>query len=110
MAMALSMIVEITSLMPRLTFNTPATPEYAAPTVIPTSRIKATCSGAGNRTTPPTSAATKAASRYWPSTPMLNRFMRNPIAAAMPEMNNGVARLRMSIMVSSLLAWLIMSP
>ena len=59
--------------------------------------------------TPPTCAATNAASRYWPSTPMLNRFMRNPIAAAIPEMNSGVARLRMSIIVSSLLAWFSMS-
>ncbi len=108
-AMALSMMVEITSLIPRVTFSTPATPAYAEPTVMPTKRISMTCSGAGRWTTPPTSAATSAARRYWPSTPMLKRFIRNPIAAAMPEMNNGVARLRMSTCVSSLLACFSMS-
>ena len=109
-AMMLSMSVEITSLMPRLTFSTPATPLYVAPTVMPTSKITATWSGAGRSMMPPTWAATNAASRYCPSTPMLNSLMRKPIAAAMPEMNNGVALLRMSTIVSSLLAWLIMSP
>jgi len=33
-------------------------------------------------TAAPTTAATTAAIRYWPSTPMLNRFIRNPIATA----------------------------
>ena len=30
----------------------------------------------------PTTAAVNAASRYWPSTPMLNRFIRKPMATA----------------------------
>ena len=40
--MALSMIVEITSLIPRVTFSTPAIPAHAAPTVIATNRMKST--------------------------------------------------------------------
>ncbi len=35
MAMALSMIVEITSLTPRVTFSTPAMPAHSAPVATP---------------------------------------------------------------------------
>ncbi len=41
-AIALSMIVEITSLIPRVTFSTPAMPAYAEPTVIAVNRITMT--------------------------------------------------------------------
>ena len=40
------------------------------------------CSRPGRSTAPPTAAATNAARRYWPSTPMLNRFIRKPMATA----------------------------
>ena len=64
-------------------------------------RINGTCRIAGRLTMLPTWAATIAAKRYWPSTPMLNRFMRNPMAAATPDRYSGVARLKMSTWVSS---------
>ena len=50
------------------------------------------------------------ASMYWPSTPMLNRFMRKPMATATPDRYSGVARFSMSTWVSSLEAWTTMSP
>ena len=40
----------------------------------------------GRVAAPANEAAANDATRYWPSTPMLNRFIRNPIAAASPEM------------------------
>ena len=40
---------------------------------------------AGSQACPPTTAAAKAAMRYWPSTPMLNRFIRKPMATARPR-------------------------
>ena len=80
------MIVEITSLTPRVTRSRPAMPAHRAPASMAT-RIAPTmlsCPGsqacAGERP-----RAAKAATRYWPSTPMLNRFIRKPIAAATPE-------------------------
>ena len=82
MAIAFSMIVEITSLTPRVTLSTPAIAAQSAPTSTATTTMSAMCSGAGSTTAPPTAAAISAASRYWPSTPMLNRFIRNPIATA----------------------------
>ncbi len=44
-------------------------------------------------TAAPAAAATIVASRYWPSTPMLNRPMRKAIATARPARNSGIARL-----------------
>ena len=44
------MIVAITSLTPRLTLRTPATPAHAAPTTIASNRQNVTCSTAGRRT------------------------------------------------------------
>ena len=35
---------------------------------------------------PTAQAAMSEASLYWPSTPMLNRFILNPMATATPEM------------------------
>jgi len=81
-ATKLSMIVEITSLTPRRTLRYPAKPAQAAPTSIAARRTTPTCSTRGRWIVPPSAAATSAASRYWPSTPMLNRFMRKPIATA----------------------------
>ncbi len=76
------MIVETTSLTPRVVLRMPAMPAQKAPTSIATTRMSRMCSGPGRVTEAPTSAATIAASRYWPSTPMLNRFIRKPMATA----------------------------
>lgn len=81
-AMAFSMIVEMTSLTPRRTLSSPAIAAHPAPTSTATKMISAMCSGAGRVTAPPTAAAVSAARRYWPSTPMLKRFILNPIATA----------------------------
>jgi hypothetical protein len=53
-----------------------------APTSIAVSTMTSRCRGLGNDTEVPTTAAAKAARRYWPSTPMLNRFIRKPMATA----------------------------
>lgn len=55
--------------------------------------------GPGSENCEPTKAATTAASRYWPSTPMLKRFIRKPTATARPAMNSGTARLIMVVML-----------
>ena len=81
-AMKFSMIVEMTSLTPRVTLSRPAMPAHMAPTNMATAMTRPMCSGAGRTTAPPTAAASIAASRYWPSTPMLNRFILKPIATA----------------------------
>jgi hypothetical protein len=57
---------------------------HAMPTSIAVRRMTARWSGAGSVTAAPTAAATSAASRYWPSTPMLNRFILKPMATATP--------------------------
>ena len=57
-------------------------PAHSAPTAAPTSRITTACSTGGSATAPPTIAATHAASRYWPSMPMLNSFIWKPTATA----------------------------
>jgi hypothetical protein len=84
-AMALSMIVEMTSLTPRVVRRMPAMPAQAAPTNMATSRVAATLRKPGSRAAPAKVAARYDASPYWPSTPMLNRPIRNPIAAATAE-------------------------
>ncbi len=84
-AMKFSMIVEMTSLTPRVTLSRPAIPAQNAPTSIATARIRPTCSTGGRATAPPTAAASIAARRYWPSTPMLNRFILKPMATAMAD-------------------------
>ena len=81
-AIALSMIVEMTSLTPRVTLRAAAMPAHIAPTSIATTTMIVMCSGFGSENDPPTTAALKAARRYWPSTPMLNRFIRKPMATA----------------------------
>ena len=83
--MALSMIVEITSLTPRVVRRMPAIPAHAAPASMATMIAAMVFSLPGSQAAPAKAAAAKAATRYWPSTPMLNRFIRNPIAAATPE-------------------------
>ncbi len=100
-AMKLSMIVEITSLTPRVTFRRPARPAHRLPTTMAVRRMMATWNGPGSSSWAPTQAATNEASTYCPSTPMLKRFILKPMATATPAMNSGVARLRMSIMFSS---------
>ncbi len=76
------MIVETTSLTPRLVLRKPAMPDQKAPTSIATITMSAMCSGPGRLTLAPTSADIMAARRYCPSTPMLKRFMRKPTATA----------------------------
>ena len=55
---------------------------HAAPTTTATSMMKVTWNSAGNVTAAPAPAASNAAIKYWPCTPMLNRFILNPIATA----------------------------
>ena len=87
------MIELITSLTPRVTLRTATMPAQQAPTTIATTTINRTCSGPGRATAAPAAAATIVASRYWPSTPMLNRPMRKATATASPARNSGIARL-----------------
>ena len=84
-AMALSMIVEITSETPRVTRSRPAMPAQAAPTSIAARMAAAVLSQPGSHASPATTAAANDATRYWPSTPMLKRFIRKPMATATPE-------------------------
>ena len=79
--MALSMIVEMTSLTPRVDLrSTPAMPAHATPTSIATRRMTARCRTRRERERPRRRRRrSSAASRYWPSTPMLNRFILKPI-------------------------------
>ncbi len=83
--MTLSMIVEMTSLTPRVTLSTAAMPAQKAPTTTATSTTTIISSGPGRSSQPPTAAAKNAAIWYWPSTPMLNRFIRKPMATASPD-------------------------
>ena len=76
------MIVEITSLTPRVTLRTPAMPAQIEPTSIATTSPSTTLRKPGRIAAPTTIAAAYDAIWYWPSTPMLNRFIRKPMAAA----------------------------
>jgi hypothetical protein len=60
-----------------------------------TSMMNAICKGAGRGTAAPAAADSRAANRYWPSTPMLNRFILKPIATARPATYRGTARFTM---------------
>ena len=59
--MKFSMIVEMTSLTPRVTFRIAAIPAQNAPTSMATTTMSSTCRGAGKATAPPTPAAMSAA-------------------------------------------------
>ena len=76
----------MTSLTPRRFLSTAATPAHMAPTAMATATMSATCRTEGRATFPPTYAANRAARRYCPSTPMLNRFILKPIATATAAM------------------------
>jgi hypothetical protein len=91
--MKFSMIELITSLTPRVTFRTATMPAQNAPTSMATTKIRTMCRGAGSDTAAPAAAAMIVASRYCPSTPMLNRPMRKATATARPARNSGMARL-----------------
>lgn len=81
----MSMMVLITSLTPRVALSSAATPAQAAPTIIATTIVTTIRNGPGRevmKAAPPTAAARNAASRYCPSTPMLNRFILKPIVTA----------------------------
>ena len=84
-AIALSMIVLITSEMPRFTLRYAAMPAQMPPATIATTRVSSTLSGPGNHAWPAKRAPAKAAMRYCPSTPMLKRFIRKPTATATAE-------------------------
>ena len=103
-AMKLSMIVEITSLTPRVTLRRPARPAQRPPTVTATNKINATWIGPHRLNCEPTQAAINEARMYCPSTPMLNRFILNPTATAVADNINGVAR----FIISS--SWLLCVP
>ena len=79
------MIVEITSLTPRVTLSSPAIPAHRPPATMATTRAAMMFSHPGSQPWPAKTAAAKAATRYCPSTPMLNRFIRNPMATAMAD-------------------------
>ena len=84
MATKLSMIVEITSLTPRVTLRMPGIAAHIAPTITAIARTNGMWSTLGRLTSAPKYAANSAASRYWPSAPMLNRPILKPIATATP--------------------------
>lgn len=84
--MALSMIVATTSLTPRVTFRMPAMPDQKAPVRTAVRSSSGIWRKAGRFACAPTMAAVMAASWYWPSTPMLNRFIRKPMATARAAM------------------------
>ena len=61
-------------------------PAQAAPTTIAVTIMSRIRTGPGTplrNEAAPSEPASRVASRYWPSTPMLNRPIRNPIATAM---------------------------
>ena len=62
-ATKLSMIVEMTSLTPRLTFSQPANAAQMAPDAIATTREKRMCNGAGRSTAAPATAVASSATR-----------------------------------------------
>ena len=75
----------ITSLTPRVTLSRAATPAQDAPTTMATSSVMAIRKKLGSesmKAAPATTADIIAANRYWPSTPMLNRFILKPMATA----------------------------
>ena len=80
--MELSMIVEMTSLTPRVTLSRPAIPAHRPPAAMATTMATMMFSQPGSQPWPAKTAAAKAATRYCPSTPMLNRFIRKPMATA----------------------------
>ena len=69
-----------------MTLSRPAIPAQIPPASMATMRPSRMLSGPGSQPWPAKTAAAKAATRYWPSTPMLNRFIRKPMATAMAEM------------------------
>ena len=97
--MALSMMVEMTSLTPRVTRRTPAIAAQRAPVTIATRMATTVFSGPGSQAWPAKAAAANPARRYWPSTPMLNRFIRKPMAAATPEKYRRAVVFRMLTML-----------
>jgi hypothetical protein len=88
-AMAFNMIVEMTSLTPRVTLSRPAIAAQAAPTtmaVITMSSIRTMPGSQLRKDAAPSAPASIPANRYWPSTPMLNRPIRKPMATATAAM------------------------
>jgi hypothetical protein len=84
-AIAFSMIVEMTSLTPRVTLSKPAMPAHTAPTNMATAIVTRMRRNDGRlvmKDAPATTAAIIAASRYCPSTPILNSRILKPIATA----------------------------
>ena len=79
------MMVEMTSETPRVTLRMPAIPAQRAPAAIATKSATMMLSQPGNQPWPAKSAAANEATRYWPSTPMLKRFIRKPMATAIAE-------------------------
>ena len=92
-------MVLITSCTLRVTFIQPESPAQRAPMSMAVRMIADTCKTGGRSNWLPTCAAMNAASTYWPSTPMLKRFIRKPIATATPERYSGVDQLMVSTSV-----------
>ena len=64
METAFSMIVEMTSWMPRVTFSTPAMTAHSDPVAMPTRMMTVRCSGAGRDNSAATCAAMMEARMY----------------------------------------------
>ena len=79
------MIVEMTSETPRNTRSSAAIAAQPAPASMAMTMATTVFSQPDNQPVPAKAAAAKTPMRYWLSTPMLNRFILNPIAAATPE-------------------------
>ncbi len=84
-AMALSMIVEMTSETPRLTFRYAAMLAQNPPATIATTIATRMLRTPGSHAWPAKSAAANDPTRYCPSTPILNRFILNPTATAIAD-------------------------
>ena len=92
-AIQLSMIVEITSLVPAIAFSAPAMPAQTAPARPPAIIASTMCSSAGMPSNElPTQTAKTEPRMYWPWPPMLNRPQRNANATARPARISGAVR------------------
>ena len=90
-AIQLSMIVEITSLVPVVAFNRPAIAAHAAPAAQAASMQITMCRTDGMPSNEePTHTAANVPTRYWPWPPMLNNPQRNANATARPVRISGV--------------------
>ena len=79
------MIVEITSLTPRVTFSSPAMPAQIAPTPIATISSRGTCSTAGRCDLDADDRDCQRRQAVLPLDADVEQAIRNPIATASPD-------------------------